>query len=107
MRPDIRRDNLRTLISEFKTIAAVAEMSDTSEKYLSEVLRQKGNRSIGSKVAKKLEDGCGKPPGWMDIDHSDSVQEEGELTATEAELLRRYRAASPAKRRALLAVARL
>jgi hypothetical protein len=108
---DIRRKNLQTLVKEFKTIAALAEISGTSEKYLSQILNctklpSGATRNVGNALARKLETGALRPPGWMDHDH------EGEapaprLSPPEEELLRCFRTGSKAKRTALLAVARL
>lgn len=112
-RKDARLRNLQRLVDEYKTIAAVASASGTSEKYLGQLLNgstlKSGKpRQIGDDLAQRLEDGCGKPHGWMDADHDTTAPIGGPtLTMSEAELLRLYRAASPEKRRAMLAVARL
>lgn len=70
---DIRRHNLSLLVSQFETIAAVADLAGTSEKYLSQIINQtlQGDtaRGLGDAVAAKLERGCNKPEGWMDQDH--------------------------------------
>lgn len=69
----VRRERLRVLVKEFKTVAEVARRSGVSEKYLSQVInevvqqRGKSARSLGDTSAAKLEAGCGKPTGWMDI----------------------------------------
>lgn len=107
-RPDIRLANLKRLIAEFGTIARVAELSETSEKYLSNLLNAgPDGKKLGNRVAEKLETGCCKPPGWMDLPEEIVATEAEKLTATEAELLRRFRTASPEKRRAMMAVARI
>lgn len=112
-RKEARLRNLLRLVDEYKTIAAVASASGTSEKYLGQILNgtplKSGKlRQIGDDLAQRLEDGCGKASGWMDADHDTTTPIGGPaLTMSEAELLRLYRAATPEKRRALLAVARL
>lgn len=112
-RKDIRHINLLALIAEYKTLTALAEAALTSEKYLWQVLHRiplkSGNpRQIGDRLAEKIEIGCGKPPGWMDNDHRKQPMAASQALSTqEAELLRCFRAAGPANRRTLLAVARL
>lgn len=74
MRPkNIRRSNLELLVKEFGSIAEVARKAGTSEKYLSQILgkrvQRKTERGIGDTVAIKLETGCRKPIGWIDIYH--------------------------------------
>jgi len=78
MRPkDIRRQNLKLLVSEFGTISEVAKRSGTSEKYLSQIINQvvqrNSPRGIGDIVAAKLEDGCQKPRGWIDETHNSGL----------------------------------
>lgn len=73
---EIRLENLKSLISEFKSAAEVARITGVPASYLSQVLTRVESRTgkprdIGSPVARKLETGCGKPRGWMDHDHSD------------------------------------
>ncbi|MGR2663658.1 hypothetical protein ACUXVY_18900 [Chromobacterium haemolyticum] len=71
---DIRLVNLKALVAEFETIAQVARQSDTNEAYLSHILNgvllPSGRpRGVGHALARKLEQGCGKPTGWMDHPH--------------------------------------
>ena len=48
-------------------LKAFAEQMGMSDRYLSHV---KCNRKpVGHTVARKIEAGCGKPVGWMDVDH--------------------------------------
>lgn len=72
---EIRLGNLKTLIEEFGTQEDVAERAGTSQVYLSQ-LRNKSldsktgrPREIGARLARKLESGCNKPIGWMDVVH--------------------------------------
>lgn len=71
---ELRLENLRSLVAEFKTADAVAQRAQTAPMYLSQILNgaksSTGNaRGIGDKLARKLEEGCGKEVGWMDRPH--------------------------------------
>lgn len=73
---EIRRLNLIRLLSEsqFSTLAALAEASSSAPAYLSQVKNaipdSRGKPKVmGNKLARKLEEACGKPTGWMDRDH--------------------------------------
>lgn len=71
---ELRIQNLRALVAEFKTADAVAQRAQTAPMYLSQILNgaksSTGNtRGIGDKLARKLEEGCGKEVGWMDRPH--------------------------------------
>ncbi|XYJ11795.1 S24 family peptidase [Telluria sp. B2] len=75
---ELRLQNLRALVAEFKTAEAVAQMADTNAMYLSQILNgaksSAGNaRGVGDKLARKLEQGCGKEVGWMDRPHDAAV----------------------------------
>lgn len=113
-RNDIRLTNLITLVAEYGSISSLAEAAGVSEKYISQILTgtklPSGRaRKIGDKVASSLENGAGRTPGWMDRDHSSQsvLVDEIALSPTEEELIRLFRAAAAAKRRAMMAVARL
>lgn len=112
-RKEARLLNLKRLVAEYGSIVAVANASGTSEKYLGELINRTPSKSgkprqMGDLTAEKIEVGCGKGRGWMDIDHNATQPIGGPaLNSTEAELLRLYRESTPNKRRALLAVARL
>lgn len=107
----IRLNNLRLLVAEYGTIAALYEATDVSEKYLSQLLNEAplptgSTRKMGDKTAERLEHGCGLPAGWMDIAHQEDHEPSPAPTA-ERELLRLFRQAPPAQRKAALAVLRL
>jgi len=82
----IRRQNLQMLIdeSEERTAVALAAKCGTDSSYLSQILTcfpmKSGNpRVLGTRLARKLEKGCGKPEGWMDQRHDDIDPGESEL----------------------------
>lgn len=78
---EIRTENLRALVKEFKTADAVAQRASTAPMYLSQILNSAKSstgtaRGVGDKLARKLEAGCGKPEGWMDADHGSPANED-------------------------------
>jgi hypothetical protein len=104
---EIRRTNLRLLILEHGTGVAVAAKCDTSSAYLSQILirfkRKSGkSREVGTDLARKLEKGCGKPIGWMDVAHID-----GEVATNNNELMNVYAAMDDTMRAWLLGQAKL
>lgn len=64
---EYRSENLQTLKKEVGTLAAVAERAGTSASHLGQIVN--GARGMGDALARKLEDACGKPWGWMDRPH--------------------------------------
>src|ERR1035437_346861 len=80
---EVRRTNLNLLVTEKGTLIGLASISGTSAAYLSQILtRSKMSngkvREVGSKLARKLEDGCSKPLGWMDKSNTQVDQSESE-----------------------------
>jgi hypothetical protein len=76
----IRLWNLKQLILEKRSIKAVAEAADTSAAYLSQILNEAKSgsgtvRGIGDALARKIEAGCGKPVGWMDMPQGQITRE--------------------------------
>ena len=72
----IRLRNLRILIGEAGTIANLARLSNTAPAYLSQILNSLPTstgrpRSVGDKLARKLEQAMNKPYGWMDRNNDD------------------------------------
>ncbi len=70
----VRLSNLESLIAEAGSVVALARLAKTSESYLSQIRNQfrtpKGTpRGVGNNLAAKLEQGMGKPNGWMDEQH--------------------------------------
>lgn len=78
---ELRLENLRALVAEFKTADAVAQRAATAPMYLSQILNGAKSstgraRGIGDALARRLEQGCGKEQGWMDRPHGqDSLLE--------------------------------
>jgi transcriptional regulator with XRE-family HTH domain len=63
----IRHLNLLRLVREAGGQKRLAERAGVSAAYLSQVLSRKVNRHVGHSLARRLEDGTGKPYGWMDV----------------------------------------
>lgn len=68
---EIRLANLRLLVGEFQTIKRVADLASSSRVYLCQILLGMPSstgtaRGVGNALARRLEQGCGKPVGWMD-----------------------------------------
>lgn len=72
---EIRRTNLLLLVEEHEGVQArVAKLTNTPTSHLSQIItrftRPDGKVVIiGSKLARKIEQGCGKPEGWLDVLH--------------------------------------
>lgn len=103
---EINLSNLKALVSELGSAAAVADAAGTSENHLNQILRGEklasGNpRGIGPALARKLEKGCNKHEGWMDQDHSTAYS-----TALDT-LIHQYKASEPVKRYAIEEIANL
>lgn len=112
---EIRLENLRRLVAEIGTLRDVADLSDVSEGNLREILRggklPSGKpKGVGNKLARKLEEGCNNPDGWMDSLQSapkEPRQDELHLSPDEQTLLVLYRRASTELRRVILLAAKL
>ena len=70
-RASVRRDNLERLIQEIGSATRLARLAGTSDSYLSQVRRSRMTangtpRSIGDRLAAKLERAMGKRDGWLD-----------------------------------------
>lgn len=84
---EIRIANLQALIEERGTQDKVSELSGVSSVYLSQLkkssldLRSGKPRVMGNKTARRLEIGCQKPVGWMDVEHKPypSAQDQPDL----------------------------
>lgn len=98
---DVRHRNLLALIAEAGTAAKLARATGVPAAYISQVkkraLTPSGKpRAIGDDVARQLEDGMGKPVGWLD---------QAELSPAERDLIALFRRLSDDGR--AYAVARL
>ncbi len=93
---EIRRENLRLLIEQYGTAAALADKTEIDVTYLRNI--KNGERDMGVETARKLEEKTGKSPGWMDVLH---YEDAAEL------MLADYRRASPQWQLILRFLARL
>lgn len=64
----VRNFNARTLASSFGTISEFSSHVGINRNRMSALLSS--SRNIGVKSARQIEAGCGKPHGWLDIQHS-------------------------------------
>lgn len=72
---EARLKNLIALVAECGSIVSLAEKAETAAPYISQIINRVPSRTgkprdVGPELARKLETGCGKPVGWMDVDHS-------------------------------------
>ncbi|NHC63198.1 hypothetical protein [Paenalcaligenes suwonensis] len=74
---EIRLENLETLVKQAGTADSLAERAGLSHVYVSQIRSRAIDaktgkpRNLGSVASRKIEEGMGKPKGWMDRDHSD------------------------------------
>lgn len=74
---DIRADNVRLLAAEHGGVTGLASKLERSESQISQWTNRSKNHGTGkprgmrSSTARWLEDKCGKPEGWLDIEHKD------------------------------------
>lgn len=85
---ELRIENLRALVREFKTADAVAQRAATAPMYLSQIINGAKSstgkpRGVGDALARRLEQGCGKEIGWMDRPH-DAPQDGAKLSRVTA-----------------------
>jgi len=71
---EIRRENLILLVAENESLTNLAREGALSYAHLNQIKNQvtRGNGQIiimGSRLARKIEQRCGKPEGWMDVLH--------------------------------------
>lgn len=67
---DVRRERLKLLRVEFGTLSALNDKLglNARDSTLSQYLSQWRGKVMGSDMARKIEEKCGKPAGWMDTD---------------------------------------
>lgn len=80
----IRLRNLLLLIEEAGTVKALGDAAETPATHLSNIknrVKSAGGKTleVGDKLARKLERGMKKDPGWMDVLHDPSAVEGEEL----------------------------
>lgn len=83
-----RYSNLLLLIEEAGSVSRLEGRTGVTANYLRQIKNknaiQNGKpKGIGDKIAAKLEDGMGKPRGWLDQDHAGDVSLPYELITTE------------------------
>lgn len=72
---DIRRDNMTALREEHGGTAALAKQLDRSESQVSQWILGSAHSATGKKrgmrpdTARYIEKKCGKPVGWLDVEH--------------------------------------
>lgn len=68
---EIRRDNARRLAAEIGSPADLARRLEMSDSQMGQLIGRNPVRNIGPKIARRIEEVCGRPTGWLDIDHGD------------------------------------
>ncbi len=92
----IRYENMVTVASYFRTRRDFAFAANITPQQVSQLINQPAVHKIGSKIAKRIEQGAGKPEGWLDIDHqADLIGELSisvivETTTTLHQILKRH-----------------
>lgn len=71
----IRHENTQTLRSRYKSLAEFSEVLGRSSTQISRLIGRNPTKSIGSVLARQIEEKTGTEYGWLDIDHS--KKEEG------------------------------
>lgn len=74
---EIRRENARLLAHEVGQPADLARRLGMSDSQMGQLIGRNPVRNIGPRMARRLEEACGKPEGWLDVEHS--VVEPGSL----------------------------
>lgn len=63
---DIRKANLKLLVSRYDRAEDFAEAVETSASYLSQIFSEKTKANVGDNLARKIEARLALPAGWMD-----------------------------------------
>lgn len=63
---ETRHTKLLQLIEEYGTIERLAQLTERSSAYLSQLKNKSKGRGMGNEVARKFEESLGLPDGWMD-----------------------------------------
>jgi len=75
-RTELRRRNARLLMEEAGGLAQFARRVGMSESQASQIVGKNPTRGIGNVIAPRIEQAFGKPPGWLDRDHSSTLKEQ-------------------------------
>lgn len=67
---EIRRENARILASEVGQPADLARRLGMSDSQMGQLIGRNPQRNIGPRMARRMEEACGKPEGWLDVEHS-------------------------------------
>lgn len=70
---EIRRANLRALVSRYDRVEDFAEQVDTSASYISQIFSEKTKADVGDRLARKIERRLDLPVRWMDFPHGNQV----------------------------------
>lgn len=67
---DIRRANVRALITQLGGQAEFGRRIDMSDSQVSQLVGEKHTKNIGNIIARRIEKALGKPEGWLDVDQT-------------------------------------
>lgn len=68
---EIRRENARLLAAEVGQPADLARRLGMSDSQMGQLIGRNPVRNIGPRVARRIEEVCGKPEGWLDVEHQE------------------------------------
>ena len=71
-----RRDNLKSAVVIAGSMSKLAAMAGTSPSYISQCLSENIKKSLGSSMARRIENALGFEKGWIDTPHNESSVEE-------------------------------
>lgn len=80
---DIRKKNLKMLVSKHGSQEALAHTLGVTPGYISQMLNK--TRPITEKTTQKWEEKLGLPPRWFDVDQEDDFAEQNRLGTVLAE----------------------
>lgn len=66
---EIRLENARRLASEVGQPADFARRLGMSDSQMGQLIGRNPVRNIGPRIARRMEEVCGKPEGWLDVEH--------------------------------------
>lgn len=66
---EIRRENARRLADEVGQPADFARLLGMSDSQMGQLIGRNPVRNIGPRIARRMEEVCGKPEGWLDVEH--------------------------------------